>query len=61
MIGATPQRPVPGATEPSGSVPPSRRIESRALLAGQRELIIEHGTDNYRLRLTSKGKLILTK
>ena len=41
--------------------PPARRIESTTLLGDQRELIIGHGEDTYRLRLTSKGKLILTK
>ena len=37
------------------------RMTSDNLLAGQRELVIEHGTEEYRLRITSKGKLILTK
>ena len=35
--------------------------DSTALLAGQRELRIRHGSDTYRLRLTASGKLILTK
>ena len=38
-----------------------REIESAALLAGGRELLIRHGCDVYTLRQTSKGKLILTK
>jgi hemin uptake protein HemP len=37
------------------------RIDSRELFAGEREIIIAHGEDNYRLRLTSQNKLILTK
>jgi hemin uptake protein HemP len=37
------------------------RISSADLLRGGRELVIEHGSDEYRLRLTSKLKLILTK
>ena len=37
------------------------RIDSRALLANEREIIITHGEDSYRLRLTSQNKLILTK
>ncbi len=37
------------------------RWRSRALLAGQREAHIEHEGSTYRLRLTSLGKLILTK
>jgi len=38
-----------------------REIESAALLAGGRELLIRHGDEVYTLRQTSKGKLILTK
>ena len=37
------------------------RIDSRELFATEREIIISHGEDNYRLRLTSQNKLILTK
>ena len=37
------------------------RIDSRELFAAEREIIISHGADNYRLRLTSQNKLILTK
>ena len=37
------------------------RIESRDLFATEREIIIAHGEDFYRLRLTSQNKLILTK
>jgi len=49
-------------TSPASVVGPAvQRMTSDALLAGQRELVIEHGTEEYRLRLTSKGKLILTK
>tara|TARA_R110001606_G_scaffold265052_1_gene414096 strand:- start:363 stop:557 length:195 start_codon:yes stop_codon:yes gene_type:complete len=36
-------------------------LRSRDLFAGSREVIIEHQGDSYRLRCTSKGKLILTK
>ncbi len=38
-----------------------RRITSDELFAGCRELVIEHSGEEYRLRITSKGKLILTK
>lgn len=31
------------------------------LLRGRREAILEHDGQEYRLRITSKGKLILTK
>ncbi|WP_404553189.1 hemin uptake protein HemP [Bradyrhizobium niftali] len=37
------------------------RIDSRELFAHEREIIIAHGEDAYRLRLTSQNKLILTK
>jgi hemin uptake protein HemP len=37
------------------------RIDSRELFAAERGIIIAHGEDNYRLRLTSQNKLILTK
>ena len=37
------------------------RIDSRELFAAEREIIIAHGEDNYRLRLPSQHKLILTK
>ena len=38
-----------------------RRVTSETLLAGDTEIEIEHGDAVYRLRLTSLGKLILTK
>ena len=37
------------------------RIDSRELFSSDRELIISHGEGDYRLRLTSQNKLILTK
>jgi len=37
------------------------KIDSRDLFIGTREVIIQHGGDAYRLRLTSQNKLILTK
>ncbi|SEL46980.1 hemin uptake protein HemP [Ectothiorhodospira marina] len=36
-------------------------LSSRRLLQGRRQLHIEHMGEIYTLRLTSKGKLILTK
>jgi hemin uptake protein HemP len=38
-----------------------RRIDVDAILRGEREVIIRHGADEYRLRLTSNDKLLLTK
>ncbi|MCV2363242.1 hemin uptake protein HemP [Paucibacter sp. DJ1R-11] len=37
------------------------RLSSQVLLADRREVEIEHAGQIYRLRLTSLGKLILTK
>ena len=37
------------------------RIDSRELFTTEREIIIAHRGENYRLRLTSQNKLILTK
>lgn len=37
------------------------RWPSQVLFAGMREVIIEHAGVEYRLRLTSQDKLILTK
>ncbi|WP_233511156.1 hemin uptake protein HemP [Dyella psychrodurans] len=42
-------------------VTPVRRISSQRLLAGERELVIQHLGSEYHLRLTRNGKLILTK
>ena len=38
-----------------------REYTSRDLLGGGREVVIRHGAEAYRLRLTSNGKLLLTK
>lgn len=53
----------------AGATPPAmrslavtgNRIDSRELFLGEREIIIAHGEEAYRLRLTSQNKLILTK
>jgi hemin uptake protein HemP len=47
-----------GATS-SGAAP--RRFNLRDLLGQDRELVLVHGDAEYRLRLTSNDKLILTK
>lgn len=36
-------------------------VDSATLMGGRRELIIRHGEDTYRLRITASNKLILTK
>ncbi|HYE37404.1 hemin uptake protein HemP [Methylocaldum sp.] len=44
-----------------GPVRSKRRVTSVELLGSAREIVIEHGGDEYRLRITSNDKLILTK
>lgn len=53
----------PRKTEPDESPPRTgmRRLKVSELLAGDREAILEHGGQDYRLRITASGKLILTK
>ncbi|NVO15376.1 MAG: hemin uptake protein HemP [Rhodoplanes sp.] len=54
--------PAPGEASPERSVAVvAHRIESRDLFVATREIIIMHGADAYRLRLTAQNKLILTK
>ena len=45
----------------SKDISSKRRLSSDELMAGKREIVIEHGGEEYRLRITSKEKLILTK
>ena len=51
-------RNAPGRTTAAETV---RIIPSGELLMGSKEIIIRHGADDYRLRLTRAGKLILNK
>lgn len=55
----------PIATEPTHQAPSGNAEQSHwssdQLLAGRNEIEITHGDCTYRLRLTSLGKLILTK
>lgn len=53
-----PENPPPGAP-PTNASP--RVLSSEALLQGAREVWIEHRGEMYRLRVTSSGKLCLTK
>ena len=50
--------PVPTGAVPS---PAGGEVDSARLLHGQRELLIRHGSEVYRLRHTRNDKLILTK
>lgn len=49
----------PAAAPPPG--PPPRRLDSIDLLGGDREVLIVHRGQVYRLRVTKADKLILTK
>jgi hemin uptake protein HemP len=48
-------------TASSSRSDPPHTISSEELLQGRRELFIEHEGQTYRLRVTSRGKLYLTK
>ena len=48
-----------GVREASKTAAP--KLDVQTLLRGGREVILLHGAEEYRLRLTSNGKLILTK
>lgn len=54
-------RELPVAPTPSSAPAALRRVRSAELIGDARELRIEHAGEEYRLRITSKGKLILTK
>jgi hemin uptake protein HemP len=51
----------PGAMEQRTIKIIEGRIDSRDLFVGTREIIIGHGDNYYRLRLTAQNKLLLTK
>jgi hemin uptake protein HemP len=50
-----------GATDVSLSADRKPRIESARLFQGGSEIIIVHQNEEYSLRITRNGKLILTK
>ena len=51
----------PPRGEPAAGPRPPRRVESVTLFQLDRELVIVHHGQEYRLRITKSGKLILTK
>jgi hemin uptake protein HemP len=53
--------PMPAADHDDAQDPTAPTVASADLLGQARELMILHGQDTYRLRLTRHGKLILTK
>jgi hemin uptake protein HemP len=55
------QPPMLPSVDTTSAVASVRRISSQRLLAGERELVIQHLGSEYHLRLTRNGKLILTK
>lgn len=56
-----PEAPAPRPAEPAAPQAEVLRISSQQLLAGAKEVQIEHHGTLYRLRQTALGKLILTK
>jgi hemin uptake protein HemP len=54
MSGPADARPQPPATQ-------TRVVKSDQLFGTRREIIIQHGQEEYRLRITRADKLILTK
>jgi hemin uptake protein HemP len=63
MNAKTDKKPAPHASAQSLGAPMAglRRLIVAELLAGDREVILEHDGQDYRLRITANGKLILTK
>jgi len=51
----------PGTSETSISATKKPRIESDHLFRGNSEIVIVHQNEEYNLRITRNGKLILTK
>ena len=60
-LGDAPTHAASSAPTGRSVVMSGNRIDSRELFAVEREIFIAHGEENYRLRLTSQNKLILTK
>ena len=67
IIRFTMNRDVPKPSESSLSpntemAPGSRpRVDVVVLMAGRRDVVLVHGAEEYLLRITNQGKLILTK
>lgn len=38
-----------------------RTLDSQSILAGEKQVVIQHGDNQYRLCVTKENKLILTK
>jgi hemin uptake protein HemP len=50
-----------GPAKPEEAGAEGATVDSTVLMNGKRELLIRHGDDTYRLRVTASNKLILTK
>jgi hemin uptake protein HemP len=61
VSGETPRSPSGVPSTDWMRTPLHRAISSHDLMAGERVIIIRHGKDEYRLRITASDKLILTK
>ena len=60
--GSSSSRPAPDGPAPGDVQDDDRRVWSTdELLGDKREVLIRHGEDLYRLRITRHGKLILYK
>jgi hemin uptake protein HemP len=60
--GGVDETPGPSPAPLSDAVSPRPTIfRSEELFGGAQEIWIEHGGEMYRLRITSRGKLLLTK
>jgi hemin uptake protein HemP len=57
--GDVQRQPVQQATAGLSAAP--RTLRSEDILQGAREVLIQHGLETYRLRVTKAGKLILNK
>ncbi len=54
-------QPAPLSGKPQSGNTERRRINVKQLLDGRPDVVLVHGPDEYILRITSKGGLILTK
>ena len=61
VANETPQGPSVRPTTDWADAPTHRAISTHDLMAGERVIIIRHGKEEYRLRITASDKLILTK
>lgn len=61
MNSPSPKSPLSLKSVATASRTDSSELSSEKLLRGRREVLIRHGADQYRLRLTRMNKLILTK